>query len=177
MALPKTLKNFAMFGDGQSWIGEIPSVTLPTITKKMEEYRAGGMHGPVEIELGHEKLEMSIKAGGLKEQIVAMLGAQTVGANIFRFAGAYQSDDTGQVSAVEVIARGRVSEWNPNDAEAGSKNDHEFKVSLSYYKVVVDGADLLEIDVPGMIFKVSGTDMYSDIRAAIGLGISVSVNL
>ncbi|WP_431274235.1 phage major tail tube protein [Variovorax ureilyticus] len=172
MGLPRTLKNFAMFGDGESWLGEIPSVTLPTITKKMEEYRAGGMHGPVEIELGHEKLEMSIKAGGLKTQLIGMLGSQTVGANIFRFAGAYQDDSTGLVSAVEVIARGRVSEWNPNDAEAGSKNDHEFKVALSYYRVIVDGAELLEIDVTGMIFKVAGTDRYSDIRAALGLALS-----
>lgn len=170
MALPKTLKNFAMFGDGQSWIGEIPSVTLPSITKKMEEYRAGGMHGAVDVELGHEKLEMSLKVGGLKQQIISMLGGQTVGANIFRFAGAYQSDDTGEVLAVEVIVRGRVSEWNPNDAEAGSKNDHDFKVSVSYYKLSINGAEVLEIDVPGMVFKVDGTDRYNDIRTAIGLG-------
>jgi P2 family phage contractile tail tube protein len=170
MGLPRKLKNFALFGDGESWIGEIPSVTLPTITKKMEEYRAGGMHGSVDIELGHDKLELGIKAGGLKTQLIAMLGAQTVGASIWRFAGAYQDDATGQVSAVEVIARGRLSEWNPNDAEAGENNEHEFKASLSYYKVSVDGADLIEIDVPGMVFKVGGSDMYSAIRLAIGLG-------
>ena len=76
MGLPKKLKNFAMFGDGESWIGEIPSVTLPTITKKTEEYRAGGMHGPVQVELGLEKLELALKAGGLKTQLIAMLGAQ-----------------------------------------------------------------------------------------------------
>ncbi len=170
MALPKKLKNFALFGDGESWLGEIPSVTLPTVTKKMEEYRAGGMHGPVDIELGHEKLELAIKAGGLKTQLITMLGAQTVGANLFRFAGAYQDDATGLVSAVEVIARGRVSEWNPNDAEAGENNEHDFTVNLSYYKVTVDGADLLEIDVPGMVFKTGGSDIYSAIRFAIGLG-------
>ncbi len=172
MGLPRTLKNFALFGDGESWIGEIPSVTLPKITKKMEEFRAGGMHGPVEIELGHDKLELGIKAGGLKPQLIAMLGAQSVGANVWRFAGAYQDDATGQVSAVEVICRGRITEWNPDDAKAGEKNEHEFKASLSYYKVTVDGADLLEIDVPGMVFKVDGTDAYSAIRLAIGLGVS-----
>lgn len=172
MGLPRKLKNFALFGDGESWIGEIPSVTLPTITKKMEEYRAGGMHGSVEIELGHEKLELGIKAGGLKTQLISMLGAQTVGANVWRFAGAYQDDATGLVSAVEVIARGRLSEWNPSDAKAGENNEHEFKAALSYYKVTVDGADLLEIDVPGMVFKVGGSDTYSAIRFAIGLGAS-----
>ena len=98
MGMPKKLKNFALFGDGESWVGEIPSTTLPTITKKMEEYRAGGMHGPVEVDLGHEKLELGIKAGGLKTQLIAMLGSQTVGANVFRFAGAYQDDATGLVS-------------------------------------------------------------------------------
>ena len=173
MALPKKLKNFAMFGDGESWVGEIPSVTLPKITKKTEEYRAGGMHGPVEIDLGHEKLELGIKAGGLKTQIITMLGGQAVGANVFRFAGAYQEDASGIVSAVEVIARGRVIEWNPNEAKAGDDNDQDFKVALSYYKVTVDGAELLEIDVPGMVFKTGGVDVYSAIRFAIGMGVSL----
>ncbi len=173
MGLPKKLKNFGVFGDGESWIGEIPSVTLPTITKKVEEYRAGGMHGPVEIDLGHEKLEMKLKSGGLKVALIAMLGSQTVGANIFRFAGAYQEDASGVVSAVEVIARGRLKEWNPNEAKAGDDNDHDFTIALSYYKVTVDGAELLEIDVPGMVFKTGGTDIYSAIRFAIGLGITL----
>lgn len=173
MGMPKKLKNFALFGDGESWVGEIPSTTLPTVTKKMEEYRAGGMHGPVEVDLGHEKLELGIKAGGLKTQLIAMLGSQTVGANVFRFAGAYQDDATGLVSAVEVIARGRMTEWNPNEAKPGDNNEHDFKVALSYYKVTVDGADLLEIDVPGMVFKVGGSDIYSAIRLAIGMGVSL----
>ena len=172
MALPKKLKNFALFGDGASWIGEIPSVTLPTITKKMEEYRGGGMHGPVEIDLGHEKLELKIKAGGLKVDLITMLGSQTVGANLFRFAGAYQDDATGLVSAVEIIARGRLKEWNPNDAKAGDDNDHDFVVAVSYYKVTVDGAEILEIDIPGMVFKTGGTDIYSAIRFAVGLALS-----
>ncbi|WP_295548612.1 phage major tail tube protein [uncultured Pseudacidovorax sp.] len=169
MGMPKKLKNFALFGDGESWIGEIPSVTLPTVTKKMEEYRAGGMHGPVQLDMGHEKLELALKSGGLKPQLIAMLGANTVGATVFRFAGAYQDDATGQVTAAEVIVRGRVMEWNPNEAKAGDDNDHDFKIAVSYYKLTVDGAELLEIDVPGMVWKVGGSDVYSAIRFAIGL--------
>jgi P2 family phage contractile tail tube protein len=174
MALPKKLKNFALFGDGESWVGEIPSVTLPKITRKTEEYRAGGMHGPVEIDLGHEKLELSIKAGGLKTQLITMLGAQTVGANVFRFAGAYQDETTGQVSAAEIIIRGRLREWNPNEAKAGEDNDHEFTIAASYYKLTVNAEELLEIDVPGMVFRVGGTDQYSAIRAAIGMAFGVN---
>jgi P2 family phage contractile tail tube protein len=99
-----------------------------------------------------------------------MLGSQAVGTNVFRFAGAYQEDAAGTVTAVEVIARGRLKEWNPNEAKAGDDNDHDFTIALSYYKVTVDGAELLEIDVPGMVFRVADNDMYSAIRFAIGLG-------
>lgn len=171
MGMPKKLKNFGVFGDGESWLGEVPSITLPTITKKMEEYRGGGMHGPVQLEMGHEKLELQLKSGGIKPQLIAMLGAGAVGASVLRFAGAYQDDATGQVVAAEVICRGRLMEWNPGEAKPGDNNEHDFKFALSYYKVTVDGADLLEIDVPGMLWKVGGTDVYASIRLAIGLAL------
>ena len=64
MALPSKLKNFNLFGDGNVWRALIDSVTLPKLTRKVEEWRGGGMHGPIEVDLGHEKIEMSFKAGG-----------------------------------------------------------------------------------------------------------------
>lgn len=169
MGLPKKLKNFALFGNGESWLGEIPSVTLPKITRKVEDYRAGGMHSSVALDMGHEKLELGIKAGGLKQALIAMLGATSAGASQWRFAGAYQDDSTGTTSAVEVTAHGRLREWNPNEAQAGENSDHDFTADLTYYKLTIDNADVLEIDVPGMVFRVNGNDVYDSIRAAIGI--------
>ena len=34
MAIPKKLRLFTMFVDGDNYIGKIPSVTLPKITRK-----------------------------------------------------------------------------------------------------------------------------------------------
>lgn len=169
MGLPKKLKNFAVFADGNSWLGEVPIITLPTITRKVEDYRAGGMHGTVAIDLGHEKLELAAKLGGLKQQLIEMFGATKAGANSLRFAGAYQADDTGEVSAVEVAISGRLREWNPGEAQAGENKDEDATWDLTYYKLSIDGADILEIDVPGMSFKVNGTEVYDSIRAALGV--------
>jgi len=47
--LPKILKNFNVFVDGRGYAGKIDEITLPKLTIKTEEYRAGGM--------GMEKLE------------------------------------------------------------------------------------------------------------------------
>lgn len=61
MALPSKLKNLNLFNDGLSYIGLVTEFKLPTLTRKMEEYRAGGMVGPVDVDLGQEKIEAEWK--------------------------------------------------------------------------------------------------------------------
>ena len=35
MGLPRKLKNFALFVDGENYMGEVPEVTLPTLTRQI----------------------------------------------------------------------------------------------------------------------------------------------
>ncbi|QKV52382.1 phage major tail tube protein [Comamonas antarctica] len=169
MALPSKLKNFNLFGDGNSWRGLIDSVTLPKLTRKVEEWRGGGMHGPIEVDLGLEKLELSFKAGGMLLDGYVAFGGTTHNANQWRFAGAYQDDSTNEVMTVEVMVSGRVRELDPGDAKAGDDTEHTHTVSVSYYKLTINGADVIEIDMPGMVFRVNGVDQLGAIRRAIGM--------
>ena len=41
--IPETLANMNLFADGISFQGDVPSLTLPKLTLKTEEHRAGGM--------------------------------------------------------------------------------------------------------------------------------------
>ena len=52
MALPKKLKDLNLFSNGESWQGIVQSITLPTLTRKIEEWRGGGMDGAVGIDMG-----------------------------------------------------------------------------------------------------------------------------
>ena len=45
MALPNTLKNFNAFTDGASFMGVIEEIKLPKLSRKMEDFRGGGMDG------------------------------------------------------------------------------------------------------------------------------------
>ena len=65
MGLPRKLKNFNLFQNGVSFMGMVPEVTLPKLSRKMEEYRAGGMTGPVSVDFGNEALSLEWSAGGL----------------------------------------------------------------------------------------------------------------
>ncbi|BET34742.1 hypothetical protein wCIFem_11920 [Wolbachia pipientis] len=49
--LPKILKNFNVFVDGRGYAGKIDEITLPKLTIKTEEYRAGGMDITVNIDI------------------------------------------------------------------------------------------------------------------------------
>jgi len=169
MSLPSTLKNFNLFNDGASYMGIAEEIKLPKLKRKMEPYRAGGMNGPVKIDLGQEELGIEFTCGGIMEQVFKQYGITKVDGVMLRFAGAYQRDDTSVVQAVEVVVRGRHEEIDLGDAKAGDKSKLNVKSTLSYYKLTVDNKVLIEIDLLNMIEIIDGKDILADQRKAIGL--------
>ena len=168
MALPKKLKFFNVFGDGISWLGQAIEVKLPVLSRKFEEYRAGGMNGPIDLDQGMEKLEMESKYGGLMRDILRQFGVTTHNGVMLRFAGSYQQEDTGQTDAVEVVVRGRHKEIDMGTAKAGDDSEFNVKSSLSYYKLSINGVTEIEIDLVGMKEIVGGVYRLSEHRANIG---------
>lgn len=169
MALPRKLKNMNLFNDGVSFVGVATEVVLPTLTRKLEEYRGAGMNGPVDVDLGMEKLTVEHTYGGLVREIFNQFGITRADGVLLRFAGAYQRDDTGEVDAVEVVMRGRHSEIDPGTSKAGDDTEFKAKSSLSYYKLTINGEVVIEIDILNMIEIVNGEDRLTDQRRAIGL--------
>lgn len=169
MSLPRKLKNFALFVNGESYLGQVPEVTLPKLTRKTEDYRAGGMNGPIAVDLGMDKLEMKWTAAGYIKSLLAQWGTQTVGGVLLRFAGALQADDNTEITSLEVIVRGKHTELDFGKAEAGGKTEIQVSSALSYYKISLNGTPVIEIDFVNMIEIVDGTDLMADVRTAIGL--------
>jgi P2 family phage contractile tail tube protein len=169
MSLIKTLKNFNVFNDAVGYMGVVEEVKLPKLTRKMEDFRGGGMNAPLVIDLGNEELEAELTLGGIMKQVFDQYAATKVGAVQLRFAGAYQDDETGIVQSVEVVMRGRWSEIDPGDSKAGERTKHVVKAALAYYKLSIDSVVAVEIDVLNMIENVNGTDMLAEQRKAIGL--------
>jgi len=169
MALPRKLKGFAVFVDGTNYMGEMPEVTLPTLSRKMEEYRAGGMNGPIELDMGQEKMEAELKGSGWVTGLTGKWGAAGHDAVMLRFAGAIQADDSGAVVPVEVVMMGRLTERDPGSAKAGDMVERTFKYSLSYYKEVVAGQVEIEIDLVNQVEIVGGVDNMASTRAAMGI--------
>lgn len=171
MALPRKLKNLNLFNDANSYVGVVNSVTLPPLGRKMESYRGGGMNGPVKADLGFsdDGIQFEWKTGGLDLIALRQFGAVNASGIALRFAGAFQQDDTGDVSAVEVVMRGRHETIEMGDNQPGEDTEHSITTTCSYYKLIVDNEEVIEIDLLNFIEKVNGVDMLEKQRAAIGL--------
>lgn len=169
MGMPKVLKNFNVFNEAKSWMGEVAEVVLPKLARKMEGHRGGGMDGEIDIDLGQQKLEMETSCAGIMEQVFDQYGITDASGVMLRFSGAYQRDDASGTDAVEVVVRGRHSEIDMGKAKTGDKTDFKVKSTLTYYKLSINGKEKIEIDLLNMVFKVNGVDRLAEQRKACGL--------
>lgn len=169
MALPRKLKLMNLFQDGVGYKGEVTEVILPKLAIKGEDYRAGGMIGDVFIDLGVQKLEMEVKFGGLMTEMIELFGMATIDGVALRYAGSYQREDSGEIESVEVVCRGRYAEIDNGTSKTGDDTTETYKAALTYYKLILGGKEIIEIDFINDIFMVNGKDRLAEHRKAIGL--------
>lgn len=169
MGLPRTLKHMMLFLNGVAYAGEVKSVSLPKLTRKLEGYRGGGMDSTVKVDLGAgEDLELEFTAGGVMEEVLDQFGGTLTG-TLIRFVGTFEADDSGQMSTVEVTVRGRFEELDMGDGKPGELTEQKFKLACAYYQLTVDGREKVHVEPLNFVFRVNGVDRLERHRSALGL--------
>lgn len=166
--IPETLAGLNLFVDGISFQGEVPSLTLPKLTLKMEEHRAGGMDMPIELDMGMEKQEASFTTTGVRRESLKYFGLADVTAFNGTFRGGYKGA-RGKVKQVVVTLRGALKEVDMGDWKSGDKAEIKHSVAVTYYKLELDGDLIYEIDPLGMKRVIDGVDQMAALRSALGL--------
>lgn len=168
MALPRVLKDMMIFNDAQDYMGQCGSVTLPKLTRKLEDWRGAGMDSAIKLDMGGEPMEMEHSYGGPIRQIFEQYGITTINGVGLRFAGAYQSEEGAAYDAIEVIVRGRHEEIDMGEAKMGEAGEFKVKTAVSYYKLVWNGTTLIESDPINGVLIVNGVDRMAQRNAALG---------
>ena len=139
MAMPRKLKLMNVFLNGYSYQGVAKSVTLPKLTRKLENYRGAGMNGsaPVDLGLDDDALSMEWSLGGFPDSVIWELYAAT-------------GVDAGE-------------------GKQGEDTESKISVVCTYFRLTMDGKELVEIDTINMIEKVNGVDRLEQHRRNIGL--------
>ena len=167
-AAAQMLKNFNLYIDGRGYAGNVDEVTLPNLNITGEDYRAGGMDAPIEIDVGMEKLEATFKVSKFDRDLIAKWGVISGGVVPFVLRGALESLD-GTVQAVVVKLTGKIHGLEMDTVSPGAKTGMTFRFAAHAYSYSQDGETLIDIDVRNMKRIIAGVDRLAAQRKAIGL--------
>lgn len=167
MALPRKLKDMNLFSEGETFRGIATSVTLPKLTRKLEDYRGAGMDGTVKLDQGAEAMELEFTLGGPERSILRQYALPGVAGTYLRFVGAWQDEGTGAVDVIEATVRGRYEELDLGEMKPGEGGEFKNKFQCAYFRLDWNGEELIEIDVLNGVLRVDGVDRLAAITAAL----------
>jgi P2 family phage contractile tail tube protein len=167
MGLPRKLINLNAYVDGASYLGIVSEFEQPKLAIATEDWRGGGMLGPVKLDMGLEAQEATLTMGGHTAALIRRFGTTAVDGVPLRLVGAYRADDGTAAQAVEIFIGGRFSEIDEGKAKAGEGTEHKYTVPVAYYRREVDGVVEVEIDMVGGVFMVDGVDRYAEIMSIL----------
>jgi P2 family phage contractile tail tube protein len=162
--------NANIYVNGSSLLGRAEEIKLPDIAVIMQEHKALGMIGKIELPAGFDKLEGEIKWNSLYRDV-----AKTVAnpykavqlqcrSNIETYGAQGRMEETSLVTYLTVMfkknALGTYKQHENVDIASG--------FSATYIKQVINGEEALELDYMANIYRVNGEDMLAAYRANIG---------
>jgi P2 family phage contractile tail tube protein len=166
--LPLKLKNMNLIVEGRGQAGKVTELSLPKITAKLEEYRAGGLDAPIDFDMGLEKLEGSFTLAEYDPEVLKLFGL-TLGNNTGVTMRGYAEDEMGGSQAIVAQMRGRLKDQDPGSWKPGDNAELKGAVTCVYYKLEINGKPIYEIDVLNMVRKIGGVDQLQKQRDALGI--------
>lgn len=160
--------NLALFMNGASYVGNVDNVDPPKLTATTEEFRGGGMNGPIEITTGHEALRMGAEVINYSEEVFSLFNLAE-GSNVnFTIRGALKSWN-GATKPIKWNCRGKVIEIDPQNVKPGTPPRAKLTVALSYMQLTIGTTVVQEIDVVNMMQIINGVDVLQDVASALGI--------
>ncbi len=168
--LPKIIKAFNAFFEDESWAGTFDEVTVGKIARKTEDYRGAGMAAAIKVDMGYEMPEISINLKEYNSKLIKAWGeCETDGVLLRLMAGAKTDGPGCKTDRIEIVLRGRPNDIDFGSWKPGEMTDSKMMFCPAYFKLSINGEELIELDPVNMIENVGGLDRYEKLRTAIGI--------
>jgi len=161
--------NANIYIDDVNFIGRASEIDLAKIAISRTEHRTLGMVGPVNLFSGVEAMEARIKWSAFNLDALRKTSpTKSIKLTARAAQQTYRDSSVSKTESVRATMIGRFKGDGPETLKAGEGGE-ETMFDLDYFKLVVAGVDVIEIDLPNYIYRVDGEDIYTEIRTAIGL--------
>jgi len=167
----RRVTNANIYVRGGSWMGKAEEVTLPELKSTQQEHKGLGLHGRTEFPAGLDKMEMKIKWANAYDVDVMRIAHNhfdavdlEVRAAVESYVGAGRSG----LSAAVMTIQGRFKGTTGGGFKQHESVDTESMLSVTYMKQVIDGVEVVEVDVINNIYRVNGVDLLAETRQIMG---------
>jgi hypothetical protein len=155
--------------NGKGTAGIIEETELPEIEVKTDEFRAGGMDAPTELDMGQAAMGAKLKICDPDEDILSLVGIVPGNATRMILRGAFVRDHDNVTVPVVAELGGKFKKGSFEAWKSGDKSGISIDMAVDYYKLTVNGREIYEIDVLNCKRIIGGVDQLAAQRAAIGI--------
>lgn len=165
------LTNANIYINGLSKLGKAEEVTLPMIKHMLAEHKALGMVGKMEFFSGIDKMEMKIKWSSFYDDVMKIF-ANPLKPMQLQVRGSLETyTPAGRTTEVPVVC---FITGSSKDFPMGTFKQHdnvelESNMSVTYCRLEINGAVIVEIDVMANIYSVAGVDILAQYRNNLGI--------
>jgi len=162
--------NANMYLEGGSLLGQVKEMDVPEVKFMMSEHQAIGLIGKMEFFSGIDKLEGKIRWNSFYKDAMAKFANPFTPLQVQVRSSLEQYGAQGRASEKPVVIHMTIQSKNLSGANFKQHDNVELETTYgcTYYKLVVDGTEVAEIDVLANIYKVNGVDMLANYRSNIG---------
>lgn len=163
--LPRILKGFNLYLDGENFIGRIETVKLPDLNIKAEGYQGGGMDAEVELDMGMEKIDVQFTLAERTPSVVKQLGLLTADRQLV-IRGALQRQGEAAVP-ITVRMQGGIKTLGGDDLKQGARGNLQVTMNCNSYIEEQNGEELVNIDILNFKRVIGGVDQLASMRAML----------
>jgi len=162
--------NANVYMDGNNLLGRAEEITLPQVKHTMSEHKALGMVGKAEFFSGIDKLECKIKWNSYYPDVMKKAADPFKAVQLQARASLETYTGQGLTRQVPVVVylSGTFKEFPMGALKQHDNVELETTMNVLYAKLVVDGQEIVEIDILSNIYKVDGQDILANYRRNIG---------
>jgi P2 family phage contractile tail tube protein len=171
MAIPRFLKGFDVTINAFNFRNKCEEITLPKLAIKTEEWRGSGMDAPIEIDMGMEKLEATLKFYDLTEKHFLAFGIKLSDEiNGIIISGSVQAQGEAAIPII-INLNGWIKEmdfgtWKTGELSSGGTT---LQLAVDRYTMLYGGVPLVNIDVMNGKRIISGFDQTASAQRAFKL--------
>ena len=163
--LPRFFKGMSLYLDGENFIGRVEDVKLPDLNIKTDEYKAGGMDAPVDIEMGMEKLDLQFTLAEFTPSVIKQLGALTADRQLVLRAALQRQGEAPVGMSVRV--QGALKMIGRDNLKQGEKAGMQCTVNCNSYIETQGSEELVNIDILNYKRAIGGVDQLAGMRALL----------